>query len=858
MAKDLQARVVINADDRTGAAFNSVASKLRTLTNSSRQVKSVVTQVQAVQSAMAKAQKVNGQLGMVKVFRDAGKEALAMGRQHREALAQLRAVSREMKQIGPPTRALAAQYEAVKNQVSATGRALAEQKSAVRLARESLQSAGVNVDRLASSQRRLEQATKAATRAQRAQVNPWGAVPLSKSGVPLIPPPPKAMPQPPRDNRPAGAPLPVPVKPIAERLPVGEAVTGIGAIEAAKRALLAGADVDSERSQARQAGWKEDEIGRAEKAANRFAAEHGMSPGAALNMIREARPTFGGDLDTTLQNVGPFFSVATAMRQKSPHAGTEVVNKSVNDMVKAGEILGYSSDPQQLVRYADFMTRMAQVFGSQLRGEEVLNLAKRSKTAGSDVSFEFLQDALPTLLPELGGDATGVALMTLRQALVGGKMKKRAAENLEQLGLIDKKDMVSTLDQDVVGVRPNAVKGAETVRRNPLQWAEKYLIPAMDQKGVAPEDRSAIISTLFSDRNAEHMINLLVTQSARMRKDRGLVDQALGIEGVKTALRDDPYLVAQKFAGGAANLGAALADPLIGPLKEAAIAAAGALTGVAEAARGDRPAAAAGVVGGGLLGALGGWLSTQGSSLWWRGAAVGAGAGAGALMGGAAVPLAIGAGRRIGGVASNIGAVAGGRYYTPADGAGVADLEARAAAITRQMDQINTRIHPSRRGEFNADLDRLGRERQEIDNRIRSAKERAEALPVPRFRIDNNIGERREGNLASNSLFSGQPLARQALDPGLTRTAPARSDIFAPSSSQPPLQLPNLVEAMKGANIEAKLEGKANVDVGINLRLDSALLRAEIQREVRNSGHVNASVTAAGSTGKTMTEAGGD
>jgi len=405
------------------------------------------------------------------------------------------------------------------------------------------------------------------------------------------------------------------------------------------------------------------------------------------------------------------------MRQKSPHAGDGEINKAVNDMVKAGEILGYSNDPKQLLNYADFMTRMAQVFGTQLRGEEVLNLAKRSKTAGSDVTFDFFKDVLPTVLPELGGDATGTALMTLRQALVGGKMKKRTAENLEKLGLVNSKDMIKTLDDDVVGVQASAVKGHESARRNPLEWAEKYLIPAMDEKGVKPEDRAAIISSLFSDRNAEHMINLLVTQRARMRKDKGLVDQALGIAGIPQALKDDPYLVSQRVGGAAANVGAALSDPLLGPLKAAADTAAAALNTVAEAARGRPGETGGGVTGGALAGGALGWLKSSGNVLWRMGAA-GVGAGAGGLAGGI---LAGYAAPHLTSGAKAVGRIAAGEHWLPKSQEGLAAIQSRIAEIDAEIAGIEARLHPSRRGEPNADIDRLRRERSDSVNRADAA-----------------------------------------------------------------------------------------------------------------------------------------
>ena len=167
---------------------------------------------------------------------------------------------------------------------------------------------------------------------------------------------------------------------------IGEAVaSGVG-LQHVRDALVAGLNVDTERAQMRQAGWTKGEIKTAEHRANRLASEWGVSPASAMNIIREGRPTFGGDLRQTLASVPDFFGVLTAMRQKNPNGSEGEHNRQLGSLIKAGEIMGYSQDPEKLRQYADFMTKMVQVHGSALRGEEVLNFAKSGKTAASGAS----------------------------------------------------------------------------------------------------------------------------------------------------------------------------------------------------------------------------------------------------------------------------------------------------------------------------------------------------------------------------------------------------------------------------------------------------------------------------------------
>ena len=420
---------------------------------------------------------------------------------------------------------------------------------------------------------------------------------------------------------------------------IGEAVaSGVG-LQHVRDALVAGLNVDTERAQMRQAGWTKGEIKTAEHRANRLASEWGVSPASAMNIIREGRPTFGGDLRQTLASVPDFFGVLTAMRQKNPNGSEGEHNRQLGSLIKAGEIMGYSQDPEKLRQYADFMTKMVQVHGSALRGEEVLNFAKSGKTAASGASFDFLQSVLPTMLPELGGDRLGTALMTLRQALVGGKMKKRAAENLSELGIIDPAGLISTKDDDVKGVKQGAIKGGKTLESNPLEWVKTVLLPALDAKGITPENRSATLSTLFSDRNAEYIVNLMLEQMQRLEKDRATVEAARGLGGVRDALKDDPYLVLARLKSGSQNAGAGITDPLMENIKSAGDAAADSLNKVAEAARGNPGATGTGLLGGGILGGLGALAGSQGASLLWRLPMVAAGVGGGALAGGAMLPM---------------------------------------------------------------------------------------------------------------------------------------------------------------------------------------------------------------------------
>lgn len=802
MAKIIEAKALITAQDGTGQAFASVAAKFDAISKTGQRVAQASTRniaemgrkVSEVSKAMSDGLDELGRKDRAIENLSRSMSRLAENRTaFRQAEAQVRSLGREMAASAEPSRQLAQSYDRAQRHVSSVATAFNESRNAAVAAKRAIVDLGLPLTNLGRQQTEIRDRIRSATQAMQQQATsgrainarPWGApvssARLSPSGVPLIQPA-------------IGA--PVTPRPIAGTPSSGlpEAAASLGILSAARDTVVSGMNVDTERSQARQAGWTDKEVETLEHRANRFAAQYGLAPATAMNIIREARPTFGGDLQQTLTSVPDFFAVLTAMRQKAPQSSEADHGRQLGMMIKAGEILGYSSEPAKLKEYADFMTKMTQVHGSALRGEEILNFAKSGKSAGSAASFEFLSSVLPTMLPELGGDRLGTALMTLRQALVGGKMKKRAAEAMEEYGLVDPSGVIATADDDVKGVRPEAVKGSKIAERDPLEWVRSVLLPAMDEKGVKPADRAAVLSTMFSDRNAEYIINLMMEQMQRLQKDRATVEKAKGLPGVDQALKDDPYLALARVRGSLQNVGAALSDPVMEPLKAAADGAANSLNSLADTARDHRTATGVGVTGGAIAGgALAGHL-TQGGGALLRFGGMAAGTAAGAVAGGLALPL-----------------LAHGFYdllsggYQPVKG----DRDEVAPGEAHNFSQKRRRAyHEALRAESEA-----------VRRRFAPSLDEAGIMP---------LGAPAQG-----------PVMTMPRGTALTSVGPG-----------------SIEAVVKPDQITAKLEGKAEVVGRFEVVPSSELIRiVERAKEISASGHLTAGGNGPGTTGQSMQEA---
>lgn len=628
MVKIIEARAILTGSDETGGAFKGIIDKINAVAKAhAAMAKSGAKDVMALQLGL---EKLNSKAGAISGFRAQQTAMIAARQQYRAAQEEVVRLGRAMKEATAPSREMTREYERSQRVVKQAAATFQEKVSAVKAARSEMASYGVTLRNINAQQAVVErQIGRRVPRGSVPGTGP-GARPVTAIGAD----PYGASVRPPRPQR-------VQEK---EGPGIGEAVAGGGVVKVAKDALMSGANVDTERSQMRQAGWTDAEIKTAEHRANRFAVEWGTSPASAMNIIREARPTFGGDLAQTLKSVPDFFALRTAMRQKAPNASDKDIDNQIGQMIKAGEILGYSQDPERLKQYINFATQMQQIFGSQLRSEEWLNYAKSGKTAAGSFEFDFMRSVLPTMLSEQGGDRLGTALQTMRGAYVGGRMKHAAVKNLAALGLVDEKDGVHRVPKtgEIKGLKPGGIKGAELLSRNPFQWYNELVRPALDAKfGNDPTARKIALSGIASDRNVEYMLHMFEDNHQRMLKDRKSVEQAKGIEGAKEALKDDPFLAANRVKGALENTGAAVAEPFMEPLKKSADAAADALNSLAGTARENPTATGAGTATGATLGALGAYLASKGSSLLWRLPMIAGGAAAGGAAGALGLPLLV-------------------------------------------------------------------------------------------------------------------------------------------------------------------------------------------------------------------------
>lgn len=202
------------------------------------------------------------------------------------------------------------------------------------------------------------------------------------------------------------------------------------------------------------------------------------------------------------------------------------------DMLKVIELRGGLSSEADFKRQADMVQRVITATGGRVGPEEWLNFIKTGGVAAKGLDDKAMYYQLEPLISEMGGNRVGTALMSAYQNVYQGKTTKRAANLMNELGLIAdpskvKHDKVGQIAQLGVG----AIKGGDLFQKNQFEWMEKVLLPSLAAKGITGQKQVLdAIGGIFSNRTASGLFAQMYLQREQVHKNARLNAGAFGID----------------------------------------------------------------------------------------------------------------------------------------------------------------------------------------------------------------------------------------------------------------------------------------------------------------------------------------
>lgn len=222
-------------------------------------------------------------------------------------------------------------------------------------------------------------------------------------------------------------------------------------------------------------------------------------------------------------------------------AGAENERKFV-DMLKVIEMRGGLASEQAFMKQANMVQKIITATGGRVGPNEWLNVIKTGGVAAKGIKDESFYYQMEPMVQEMGGNRVGTAMMSAYQNIYQGKTTKRAANNLNAMGLIADQSKVS---HDKVGqvaqLGVGALAGSDLFRENQFEWMEKILLPKLAAKGIT--EKNAVLDTiggLFSNRTASNLFAQMYLQREQIHKNEKLNSGADGITELNDKAKNLP------------------------------------------------------------------------------------------------------------------------------------------------------------------------------------------------------------------------------------------------------------------------------------------------------------------------------
>lgn len=221
---------------------------------------------------------------------------------------------------------------------------------------------------------------------------------------------------------------------------------------------------------------------------------------------------------------------------------------------KALDTMGKNMDPNEVRDLYNGYVKAMGVEGADLNMGDLLQVARLSKSAGPGLSNRFLMSTAPGLMGDMGASRFGTALGSEVAQVIGGRATKVSKAEQQKYGLRDKK---------------GAFLDSTKIMTDPDKYAWENLMPALQKKGINPDDIPAVTkatNALFSNQVVSDLFTKLITQRAQYQGKAAQYDKAPGIEAASALPGKDPFVSLQGAMSQLRNSASILAE---GPLATA-------------------------------------------------------------------------------------------------------------------------------------------------------------------------------------------------------------------------------------------------------------------------------------------------
>ncbi|KVO49970.1 hypothetical protein [Burkholderia stagnalis] len=430
------------------------------------------------------------------------------------ARGRVAALAGSLRAFGPPSREMIAAFEKAKQKAASLSAEHEKQASRVRALREQLAGAGVNTRNLSQHERDLRASIRSTTAAMGDQMRRLEAL-----GD--------------REKRVAAARTKMQgMQSVAAGMAIGGYAarsTGMRVLGGLEGTLDEEKKMTNERARITALGLGDQATKDAEKYV-RSMHMMGVSTTENMTMMRDALSIFADEHHA--QMVMPTlatmkFGNEALFGAEDAHANEE---KFMN-MLKVIELRGGMKDIPTFKNEANMVQKVLSATGGRVGGDEWRNFIQTGGVAAKQLRQDAFYYQMEPLIQEMGGHAVGTGLMSAYSNVYQGKTTVRAAKEMMNLGLLDKKNVEYNKIGMIKRIKPGALLGGDLFKASPLEWLEKVFLPQLAKKGITDPDKvKDMISTVFTNRTAANLFSTFYMQRGQIHKNERLNAGAYGID----------------------------------------------------------------------------------------------------------------------------------------------------------------------------------------------------------------------------------------------------------------------------------------------------------------------------------------
>ncbi|MFK4442039.1 uncharacterized coiled-coil DUF342 family protein [Caballeronia udeis] len=501
MANDLKLRVLFDMVDNATKPLKELMNGNKGLAKSLKETRGELGQLKKAQKDVA-------------TFRELRTGLAGTARELNTAQTRAKELAGGLRAFGPPSKAMIADFEKAKRTASQLGQAHAQQANKVDELRTRLAGAGISTRNLSAHERELRASITATTGTMTGQMQKLDQLAEREKRMGAARG---------KMNRLQGTAANMAVAGYAAK------ATGSHILGDISETLDESKKFEVEAMKIKALGLGDHATADALKYVKAMKS-YGTSTTDNLTLMRDSMTIFADEHHA--QMVMPTlakmkFANEALFGAEDGHANEE---KFMN-MLKVIELRGGTKDEATFKDEANMVQKVITATGGRVGGDQWMQFIQTGGVAAKQMRKDAFYNQMEPLIQEMGGHAVGTGLMSAYSNVYQGKTTVRAARQMMDLDLLDKKKVEFNKIGMVKQIKPGALAGGDMLKASPLEWLEKVLLPKLAAKGITDPDKvKDMIATIFTNRTASNLFTTMYMQKDQIHKNEKLNAGADGID----------------------------------------------------------------------------------------------------------------------------------------------------------------------------------------------------------------------------------------------------------------------------------------------------------------------------------------